>query len=411
MTDLVVLQTHPIQYYAPLYRTLAERGNLNLHVVYLSDAGAADYDDPGFGQRVAWDIPLLDGYASTILEPGLAVETEGFFGRASRKLPEVLSRLSPRWLLIFGYASRMNWHARRWALRNDVRLAYTGDSSLRHQRGSLKRLATDMVVRHFFSGIDTFICTSEANEAYVGYYAPRESYRIRVPFAIDVKRFANGAPPPGQKRKYDFVWAGKFIKRKRTLDFLAALTALGAERGAPIRALLIGDGPLRAEVRAAVDALPSSVVLDWVGFANQKRMPMLLQSAETLVFTSEVEPYGLIATEASAAGLALVISDRIGCVGSRDIARPGVNAISYPPGDLEKLTDSMRQVLLQSKLREDLQEKSLMLAREHDLDCAAALIEAVCRVGASGNPEPSGLVTHESTKCPVARHEGPGGRS
>jgi len=61
------LISHPIQYYAPLYRELAMRGNIDLTVFFRSDQGLVGRVDPGFGTAVAWDIPLLEGYRSRFL--------------------------------------------------------------------------------------------------------------------------------------------------------------------------------------------------------------------------------------------------------------------------------------------------------------------------------------------------------
>ena len=92
---LVILVSHPIQYCAPLYRELALRGNIDLHVVYLSDAGARTYYDESFNQTFSWDIPLLDGYAYTVLRPGLNLDGRGFLMRSAGRLEETLAGLTP----------------------------------------------------------------------------------------------------------------------------------------------------------------------------------------------------------------------------------------------------------------------------------------------------------------------------
>ncbi len=59
---LAVVTTHPIQYYAPWFRRIAARSQIQLKVFYLWNRGAAAKHDPGFGRAVQWDIPLLEGY-------------------------------------------------------------------------------------------------------------------------------------------------------------------------------------------------------------------------------------------------------------------------------------------------------------------------------------------------------------
>ena len=62
-----VIATHPIQYHAPLWRALSARPGLNVEVLYGSDFSIRGYRDNDFGVNVAWDQPLLEGYAYRFL--------------------------------------------------------------------------------------------------------------------------------------------------------------------------------------------------------------------------------------------------------------------------------------------------------------------------------------------------------
>ena len=385
---LVVLQTHPIQYYAPLYRELARRGDIEIHVIYLTDGGAAAYHDENFGRVIAWDIPLLDGYAYTVMEAGLALNGRGFFSLYSKKLGMILDQLKPDAMLLYGYSSRMNWRALRWAKKNHCRVLYTSDSNASTPRAYWKNLLKKIIVGNFFSKVDEFFCTSEVNENYILSFADSGASINRIPFAIDVRRFASVAPLSGNSQRYDFIWAGKFIGIKMPLDFIRALGLVAARAGVDISASIVGDGPMLTEISESAKQLPTSCQLDFKGFVNQADMPTILQEAHTLIFTSKCEPYGLIATEAAAAGLALVVADGIGCVGDTVLARPGVNALIYPPGDVDALAGAMLQLLINDKLRLDMQQASRSIAAEHDIPVAAAIMESVVnKVCARGGGE------------------------
>src|SRR5258708_39795070 len=61
---LAIVCTHPIQYFVPVFRALAQSGQIDLRVFYTwSQAATGGMFDSGFGTPVKWDIPLLDGYA------------------------------------------------------------------------------------------------------------------------------------------------------------------------------------------------------------------------------------------------------------------------------------------------------------------------------------------------------------
>lgn len=374
---LAILVSHPIQYYAPLYRKLEERGAVEPRVIFLSDAGAVEYVDRAFGQTIAWDIPILDGYRSTVLLPGSDLDGKGFWSRHAPGLNTELEKLAPEWLLVYGYASRMNWVAVQWAKRHGVKVAYMSDSNVHDPRRRLIQPLKKLLLGVFFSKVDVFLSTSEANAAYLQEFGVTAERIHRLPFSIDIQRFAAGAPVPGADRDYDFVWAGKFMATKRPQDFIAALPSVASAAGRPIRACMVGDGVLRLSLEAQAANLPPDCQLDFLGFVNQARMPEVLHRGHTLVLSSEREPYGLIATEAAAAGLALIVADRIGCVGPTVLAREGVNALTYRAGDVEGLAAAMQRMVCDRALRIQMQQASVDIASLHDLDHAARVIEEI----------------------------------
>lgn len=374
---LAIIASHPIQYHAPLYRELAMRGAIDLHVIYLSDAGAIAHTDVGFGKTINWDIPLLAGYPYNVLQPGTDIVQRRFWGRHDKGLTEWLARISPDWILVYGYASRMNWMAVHWARRCGVRVAYTSDSNINNPRNRWLSIAKRMVVGAFFRNVDAFFSTSEANQGYLRHFGARAENIHRIPFAIDVKRFSAGAPRPGEFRPFDFIWVGKLIDLKRPFDFVEAVGIVSRTLGRRVKAHIVGDGIRRKELADAVKLLPPECEVALSGFINQQAMPGALQTANVFVFTSEAEAYGLVATEAAAAGLALVMADRIGCVGSTVLARPGVNAIVYPTGDVDRLAAAMSELLADPDNLWRMQNASCSISREHDLDDAARIIEKI----------------------------------
>jgi hypothetical protein len=56
------LVSHPIQYFAPLYRELSTRPEIDLTVYFYSDETLRRFSDPGFGEAIQWDTPLIEGY-------------------------------------------------------------------------------------------------------------------------------------------------------------------------------------------------------------------------------------------------------------------------------------------------------------------------------------------------------------
>ena len=64
---LMIIETHPIQYHAPLWRYLNQALEIQVTVVYGSDFSVEGYRDKEFGISIAWDADLLEGYKSIFL--------------------------------------------------------------------------------------------------------------------------------------------------------------------------------------------------------------------------------------------------------------------------------------------------------------------------------------------------------
>ena len=64
---ILIFETHPIQYKAPIYQRLQQLRPGSFRVIYGTDGSMRDGLDPEFGRKVTWDAPLLDGYPYTVL--------------------------------------------------------------------------------------------------------------------------------------------------------------------------------------------------------------------------------------------------------------------------------------------------------------------------------------------------------
>ena len=79
--NLFFINTHPIQYFAPLYKFIESKNYFNQKIFFLSDHGVSGEFDKEFNSSFKWDIPILDGYKFEFLKnnsfnPGVY---KGFF--------------------------------------------------------------------------------------------------------------------------------------------------------------------------------------------------------------------------------------------------------------------------------------------------------------------------------------------
>src|ERR1700742_1015053 len=83
---VAVVNSHPIQYFAPLYAYLNQYPGLEVTALYLSDISIRGGNDVEFGQDVKWDIDLLTGYPSVFISGANRREPRGFWSLTAPRI-------------------------------------------------------------------------------------------------------------------------------------------------------------------------------------------------------------------------------------------------------------------------------------------------------------------------------------
>jgi glycosyltransferase involved in cell wall biosynthesis len=124
-------------------------------------------------------------------------------------------------------------------------------------------------------------------------------------------------------------------REKNHVQLVEAIAALRAQ-GIPARALMIGDGPMRAavEARARERGVEQHVVIS--GFQHDVRP--YVAACDVVTLCSFTEAFSLAAVEAMAMGKAVVHSD-VG--GAAEMIDPGCNGYLFPVGDTAALVASL----------------------------------------------------------------------
>ena len=102
---LLIFDSHPVQYKAPVYQQLAKLKPGALKVVYATDCSVRGHRDKDFGQVVAWDTPLLEGYDHLVLNNERGTPLQGFRSLTGRGIFRLLKMEKP-------------WHRRSTAFKN-----------------------------------------------------------------------------------------------------------------------------------------------------------------------------------------------------------------------------------------------------------------------------------------------------
>ncbi|HEY1330112.1 MAG TPA: glycosyltransferase family 4 protein [Actinomycetota bacterium] len=366
---VLVVATHPIHYFAPLYAEYAKDPRLDLRVAYCSLLGAEGGIDPEFGVEVAWDVPLLEGYdwvqpANRSPRPGY----EHFLGLVNPGLWSIAARGRFDVVVVHGYWVASYWIAGAGARAGGARLAMVVDAhSLAGARArGWKVAAKRAALPVLFRSVDGFLATSSRTVEFLGSLGVPARKRFLTPYVVDSPWFEQraaaadrgavrarlGVPPDAPAA----VFCGKLVSWKRPGDAVAAVAGVPG-----LHLIVAGDGELRPALERAAASSGVAERVHFLGFVNRGSLPELYAAADYLVLPSAAEAFGLVVNEAFACGLPAVVSDAVGAVG--DLVRDGETGFVVPAGDVAAFTDAVGRLARDAGLRRRLGEGASQAVR------------------------------------------------
>ena len=385
---LGVLTTHPIQYHAPWFRALAEHPEVELQVLYCHNASSLEQAQAGFGVEFDWDVSLLDGYPYRFLKNTAKNPTiNSFAGLDTPEIKSVIDRESFDAVLINGWHYKSAWQGMYacWSTRTPVMVR--SDSHLRTPRSNAKQLAKWPLYRWFIPKLDACLAVGRWSRDYFLRYGADPKKIFVVPHVIDdvyfTKELERLRPQRAEIRNNwtlasndtVFLFAGKFVEKKRPMDFLQGIKRV-SEQGVKVAGLMVGDGPLRAECEEFVSS--SQLPVHFTGFLNQSEIVKAYVAADALVLPSDGgETWGLVVNEAMACGLPCFVSDQVGC-GPDMIAENGAGGI-FRLGDTEAMARLLGDFALNESARITLSTKARAMASSHSIQAAVEATAAVVK--------------------------------
>ena len=338
MKRLAIVVTHPIQYYAPLFKLLQVRNRIEIMVFYTWGKQAVSKYDPGFDKEIHWDIPLLEGYNFRWMEniakdPG----THHFRGIVVPGLSKDILAWNPDAILVFGWA----WSAHLAALRyfkGKLPVYFRGDSTLLNSSSSLKDAIRTCFLSWVYRHVDTAFYVGLNNKEYYLKHGLKESALVFAPHAADNERFYRVPPEEGEALRTGLgignneilvLFAGKFESVKNVQLLVEAFQKLGKK---DVHLLLVGNGPLENVLKQIARQNKNIQFMD---FQNQSAMPGIYQACDLFCLPSVSESWGLAVNEAMAVGRAILVSSKAGC--AADLVKTGYNGAIFESGKIESL--------------------------------------------------------------------------
>ena len=176
--------------------------------------------------------------------------------------------------------------------------------------------------------------------------ATRENFGVErpievIPNFVDVVRFTPA--PRASAQPQLLVHSSNFRPLKRLADVLAIFARVRQTR--PCQLALLGDGPERPRLEAAVQALGLDGDVTFLG--EQLDVVPVLQAADVFLLPSQTESFGLAALEALSCGVP-VVAARVG--GLPEVVREGEDGFLLPVGDVDGMAAAALRLLADAAL-------------------------------------------------------------
>lgn len=385
VNKLTVLETHPVQYHAPVYRCLAQTLGVELRVIYGSDFSVRGYRDAEFHSHIAWDTDLLSGYEHLFLstvERGSAANYDAVSGSG---LKEAIHTCQSSALMCLGYWHPFDRAGLKMARQQRLPLLFRGETNDEaNERSWWKRSLRDLWLRGLYARCHALLYVGQHSLRHYQRLGARPEQLFFSPYCVDARTFT----PDDSALRYatrdrlgiphaatTLLFSGKLSERKGVDLIPEAVHALPDSQRERIHLLFLGDGQLRPALQVQCQGLSCS----FTGFQNQSQMSAHYLAADALILPSrQSETWGLVVNEAMLHGLPCIVSSRVGC--QPDLVLPGDTGEVCRAGDAPSLTTALSRLLprlrdagLKSRCRQQVAGYSVEAAAQGIVQALATL--------------------------------------
>jgi glycosyltransferase involved in cell wall biosynthesis len=301
-------------------------------------------------------------------------------------------------VILAGYNDAGRLRILDWCYRRGVPCFVFGDSNIRcDAAGGWKAAMKQHVLRHILARCSGALHCGRLGFEYFRRYGVPEDRLFPFPYEPDYPAIMSpDADAVRQvqemfrflRSKRYLLYSGRLVAVKRTDLLLQAFANI-----APMRPewnlAIVGDGPLRRELESGVvPALRNRII--WTGFIDDpERLAAVYQCCDVLTLPSDFEPWGVVVTEAAAAGLALLTSSVVGA--AADVLEDGRNGRIFRTGDLSHLEECLLDITGPDLPAMKAASPGVLARWRERADPVAGLRRALTAVGLVHSPAAAGV--------------------
>jgi glycosyltransferase involved in cell wall biosynthesis len=367
MTRIALVTNTPPPYRVPIFNRLARWPGIDFHAVFCSAR------EP----NRQWDLPAMQFERHWLRERFLTLR--GRYIHHNLDVMPLLRRMQPDVVITDGFNPTHLYAFLMARLCRWPHVTMTDGTADSEQAFSfIHRLVRRVVYRRSAS----FIAASDGGIRLYETYGIERARCFHSWLCIDNERFT---PTPDTPRPFDLMFCGRVEAAKGPLFALHVARATAARLGRRIRLLFVGAGTLDAALRHEAAAAADQLDVQFHGFASQHDLPALYRSARLFLFPTHADVWGIVANEACAAGLPVLVTPFAGVAG--ELVADGRNG-HVMDLDVDAWSARAAQLLEDPVLWHSFSRESLARVRRYQFDSAAEGIVDACACALRlGEPE------------------------
>jgi 1,2-diacylglycerol 3-alpha-glucosyltransferase len=344
---LVILTEIISPYRIPLFNSLAQHGEVDLHVVFLAET------DPTLRlwqickEEIRFSHQILTSWRKRVGKYNVLL---------NRGVVRVLAAAAPDVILCGGYSYVASWQCLAWARAHGIPFFLWSESNAQDQRRG--HALVESLKNKFLQKCSGFVVPGRSAWEYLRGHKVDESTIFTAPNAVDNDLFASAAVAARQnetalRREFAlperyFLFAGRLVREKGVFELLSAYAKLDESMRRQVGLVLVGDGECRLALQEQGSSISPGVVR-FAGFAQREQLAIYYALAETLILPTYTDTWGLVVNEAMACGLPVILSRAAGC--AADLVTENWNGLLVDPKDVSSLMLAMRTIADQPGLR------------------------------------------------------------
>lgn len=398
MTNVLMIEAHPIHYRAKLYARLASQ-EFRFKVLFCSRLYATPNYDPGFQTEIESGVELFEGYEHEFLTNWGRETFPTFFSKIN---PGVIRHIgSADVVIIHGFGVLSNWIALFAAKLRGKRVVINDDRTLEAYetmpawQASVRR----GIICRLLRLSDAVLYACAANREYWIAHGVAEDCLFPMLCSVDNDYFRGEhtahLPRRGEIRAglgigpadYALIFPARLIVRKHPRDLLEALLRLPDAVRKAVVTVFVGSGPEEKCLRKLCESRGLKAV--FTGYKRPSEISPYYTAADAYVMISEYDPSPKAMNEAMNFALPVICTTSVGTAG--DLVRPGKNGFLVSVGDIDGLAHSVRTLVEDRDLSVEMGRASRDIVSQYTFAKGAeGFVAAVRAVTESSSTEKSG---------------------